>query len=115
MAEKAAKKGARRVESQTLDLKLGLADIYSKLSRRVWRQRGEDLRAQATAKEWLDPSPRSMVRILLPRSTHIPRPNHVPATRGLLADHVCTQALCMRRSDDDDELMLNVLRCQLTY
>ena len=53
MADRAAKRGARRVESQTLDLKLGLADIYSKLSRRVWGKRGEDFRAQATAKEWL--------------------------------------------------------------
>ena len=46
-----AKRGARRLESQTLQLKFGLADIYSKLSRRVWRKREEDFRAQATAKE----------------------------------------------------------------
>ena len=59
MADRAAKRGARRLESQTLELKLGLADIYSKLSLRVWRKRQEDFRAQATAKEWLDPSPPS--------------------------------------------------------
>ena len=59
MADRAAKRGARRLESQTLELKLGLADIYSKLSRRVWRNREKDFGAQATAKEWLDPSPPS--------------------------------------------------------
>ena len=42
MADRAAKRGARRLESQTLELKLGLADIYSKLSRQVWRKREED-------------------------------------------------------------------------
>ena len=87
------------VESQTIDLKLGLSDICSKLTRRLWGKLGENFRAQSTAKERLDPSPPSRVRSLLPRSTHTPRSNHVPATRGLLADHVCARALCMRRSD----------------
>ena len=66
MADRGAKRGARRLESQTLQLKLGLADIYSKLSRRVWRKREEDFRAQATAKEWLDPSPRSRDGVFFP-------------------------------------------------
>ena len=66
MADRAAKRGARREESQTLDLKLGLADIYSKLSQRVWRKRGEDFRAQATAKEWLHPSPPSRDGVFFP-------------------------------------------------
>ena len=66
MADRAAKRGARRLESQTLQLKLGLADIYSKLSRRVWRKREEDFRAQATAKEWLDPSPPSRDGVFFP-------------------------------------------------
>ena len=61
MADRAAKR-----ESQTLELKLGLADIYSKLSRRVWRKREEDFRAQATAKEWLDPSPPSRDGVFFP-------------------------------------------------
>ena len=66
MADRAAKRGARRLESQTLQLKLGLADIYSKLSRRVWRKREEDSGAQATAKEWLDPSPPSRDGVFFP-------------------------------------------------
>ena len=66
MADRAAKRGARRLESQTLQLKLGLADIYSKLSRRVWRKREEDFRAQATAKEWLDPYPPSRDGVFFP-------------------------------------------------
>ena len=53
MADRAAKRGARRLESQTLELKFGLADICSKLSRRLWRKREDDFRTQATAKEWL--------------------------------------------------------------
>ena len=43
MADRAAKRGARRLESQTLELKLGLADIYSKLSRRVCEETGRRL------------------------------------------------------------------------
>ena len=35
MADRAAKRGTRRLKSQTLELILGLADIYSKLSRRA--------------------------------------------------------------------------------
>ena len=66
MADNTAKRGARRAESQTLGLKLGLADIYSKLSRRVWRKRGEDFGAQATAKEWLHPSPPSRDGVFFP-------------------------------------------------
>ena len=66
MADRAAKRGSRRLESQALQLKLGLADIYSKLSRRVWRKREEDFRAQATAKEWLDPSPPSRDGVFFP-------------------------------------------------
>ena len=98
MADRAAKRGARREESQTLDLKLGLADIYSKLSRRVWRKRGEDLRAQATVKEWLDPSPPSRDGVFFPGvPTHLARIMY--RLRVDLTDHVCTQALCMRRSD----------------
>ena len=75
------------------DLKLGLSDIYSMLTRRVWGKRGEDFRAQSTAEEWLDPSSPSRVQILLPRSAHTPRSDHVPFTGGLLAVHVYTQAL----------------------
>ena len=66
LADRAAKRGARRLEFQTLQLKLGLADIYSKLPRRVWRKREEDFRAQATAKEWLDPSPPSRDGVFFP-------------------------------------------------
>ena len=74
MADRAAKRGARRLESQTLQLKLGLADIYSKLSRLVWRKREEDFRAQATAKEWLDPSPPSRDGVFFPGvPTHLAR------------------------------------------
>ena len=66
MADRAAKRGARRLESQTLELKLGLADIYSKLSRRVWRKREEDFGAQATSKEWPHPSPPSRDGVFFP-------------------------------------------------
>ena len=66
MADRAAKRGARRLKSQTLELILGLADIYSKLSRRVWRKREDDFGAQATAKEWLDPSPPSRDGVFSP-------------------------------------------------
>ena len=95
MADKTAKRGARRAESQTLGLKLGLGDIYSKLSRRVWRKRGEDFGAQATAKEWLHPSPPSRDGVFFPGvSTHLARIMY-----RLRVDRVCTQALCTRRSD----------------
>ncbi len=56
-ADRAAKRGARGVESQIVNLKLGLSDIYSKLSDRVWRHWGEEFRTQATAREWFDASP----------------------------------------------------------
>ena len=86
MADRAAKRGARRLQSQTLELKLGLADIYSKLSRRVWRKREEDFRAQATAKEWLNPSPPSMDGVFFPGVPRIRvdcwRPMFVPKPCG---------------------------------
>ena len=45
----------------------------------MWKKRGEDLRAQASAKEWLDPSPRSMVRIS-PSSPEYPHTSLEPCT-----------------------------------
>ena len=81
------------MESQTLDLKLGLADIYSKLSRRVWRKRVEDFRAQVTAKEWLDPSPPSRDVVFFPGvPTHLARIMyrlHVDCWRTMFVPEPC--------------------------
>ena len=56
-ADRAAKRGAKGVDSSTMTMKIGLADVYAELTKQVWKQWEKEFHPMATAKEWDDTSP----------------------------------------------------------
>ena len=64
-------------ESAAVNLDLGLADIYSRLTAQVWRQWGEEFRTQALARDWADRISPCRDGIFLPGvPTHLARIMH---------------------------------------
>ena len=56
-ADRAAKGGAKGVDSSTVTMKIGLADVYAELTKQSWKQWEKEFHPRATAKEWDDTSP----------------------------------------------------------
>ena len=56
-ADRAAKRGAKGVDSSTVTMKVGLADVYAELTKQAWKQWEKEFHPMATAKEWDDTSP----------------------------------------------------------
>ena len=56
-ADRAAKRRAKGVDSSTVTMKIGLADVYAKLTKQAWKQWEKEFHPMATAKEWDDTSP----------------------------------------------------------
>ena len=76
-ADRAAKRGAEGTESAAVNLDLGLADIYSRLTVQVWRQWGEEFRTQALARDWADRTSPCRDGIFFPGvPTHLARIMH---------------------------------------
>ena len=76
-ADRAAKRGAQGTESAAVNLDLGLADIYSRLTVQVWRQWGEEFRTQALARDWADRTSPCRDGIFFPGvPTHLARIMH---------------------------------------
>ena len=64
-ADGAAKRGAKGVDSSTVTMKIGLADVYAELTKQAWKQWGE-FHPMATAKEWDDTSPPCRAGVFFP-------------------------------------------------
>ena len=76
-ADRAVKRGAKGTESAAVNLDLGLADIYSRLTVQVWRQWGEEFRTQAVARDWADRTSHCRDGIFFPGvPTHLARIMH---------------------------------------
>ena len=61
--ERAAKKGAKGVDSSAVAMEIGLADIHAKLTEQAWRQWGEEFHSRAAANE-RDDVPTYIARIM---------------------------------------------------
>ena len=48
---------AGSVDSSTVTMKIGLADVYAELTKQAWKQWEKEFHPMATAKEWDDTSP----------------------------------------------------------
>ncbi|MCB4762174.1 MAG: RNAse HI domain-containing protein [Sulfurovum sp.] len=48
-ADRAAKRGAKGVDSSTVTMKIGLADIYAELNKQAWKQWVKEFHSMATA------------------------------------------------------------------
>ena len=76
-ADRAAKRGAEGTEPAAVNLDLGLADIYSRLTVQVWRQWGEEFPTQALARDWADRTSPCRDGIFFPGvPTHLARIMH---------------------------------------
>ena len=89
-ADRAAKRGAKGVDSSTVTMKMGLADVYAELTKQAWKQWEKEFHAMVTAKEWDDTSPPLQGRSLLPWSADLPSSHHASSARGRLEMHVRT-------------------------
>ena len=58
-ADRAAERGAKAMDSSSVTMKIGLADVYAELTKQAWKQWEKEFHpmAMATAKEWDDTSP----------------------------------------------------------
>ena len=65
-ADRAAKRGAKGVDSSTVTTKIGLADVYAELTKQVWKQWEKEFHPMATAKEWDDTSPPCRAGVFFP-------------------------------------------------
>ena len=65
-ADRAAKRGAKGVDSSTVTMKIGLADVYAELTKQAWKQWEKEFHPMATAKEWDDTSPPCRAGIFFP-------------------------------------------------
>ena len=65
-ADRAAKRGAKGVDSSTVTMKIGLADVYAELTKQVWKQWEKEFHPMATAKEWDDTSPPCRAGVFFP-------------------------------------------------
>ena len=88
-ADRAAKRGAKRVDSSTVTMKIGLAGVYAELTKQAWKQWEKEFHPMATAKEWDDTSP-LQGRSLLPWNSDLPSSHHASSARGRLEMHVRT-------------------------
>ena len=65
-ADRAAKRGAKEVDSSTVTMKIGLADVYAELTKQAWKQWEKEFHPMATAKEWDDISPPCRAGVFFP-------------------------------------------------
>ena len=65
-ADRAAKNGARSVQSTSVDLLIGFAYIKAKLNKCVWGRWREEFVAQAKAREWADLEPPCIGGVFFP-------------------------------------------------
>ena len=65
-ADRAAKRGAKGVDSSNVTMKIGLADVYAELTKQVWKQWEKEFHPMATAKEWDDTSPPCRAGVFFP-------------------------------------------------
>ena len=65
-ADRAAKRGAKGVDSSTVTMKIGLADVYAELTKQAWKQWEKEFHPMATAKEWDDTSPPCRAGVFFP-------------------------------------------------
>ena len=65
-ADRAAKRGAKGVDSSTVTTKIGLADVYAELTKQAWKQWEKEFHPMATAKEWDDTSPPCRAGVFFP-------------------------------------------------
>ena len=56
-ADRAAERGAKAVDSSSVTMKIGLADVSAELTKQAWKQWEKEFHPMATAKEWDDTSP----------------------------------------------------------
>ena len=89
-ADRAAKRGAKGVDSSTVTMKIGLADVYAELTKQAWKQWEKEFHPMATAKEWDDTSPPLQGRSLLPWNSDLTSSHHASSARGRLEMHVRT-------------------------
>ena len=89
-ADRAAKRGAKGVDSSTVTMKIGLADVYAELTKQAWKQWEKEFHPTATAKEWDDTSPPLQGKSRLPWNSDLPSSHHAPSARGRLEMHVRT-------------------------
>ena len=65
-ADRAAKRGAKGLDSSTVTMKIGLADVYAELTKQAWKQWEKEFHPMATAKEWDDTSPPCRAGVFFP-------------------------------------------------
>ena len=76
-ADRAAKRGAKGVDSSTVTMKIGLADVYAELTKQAWKQWEKEFHPRATAKEWDDTSPPCRAGVFFPgQPTYLARIMH---------------------------------------
>ena len=64
--DRAAKRGAKGVDSSTVTMKIGLADIYAELTKQAWKQWVKEFHPMATDKEWDNTSPPCRAGVFFP-------------------------------------------------
>ena len=94
-ADRAAKRGTKGVDSSTVTMKIGLADVYAELTKQAWKQWEKEFHPMATAKEWDDTSSPLQGKSLLPWNSDLPSSHHAPSARGRLEMHVRTDEVWM--------------------
>ena len=78
--ERAAKKGAKGVDSSAMAMEIGLADIYAKLTEQAWRQWGGGISLTGRGQRE-------------GRCADLHSSHYASSTRGLLEAHVHTEEL----------------------
>ena len=64
--DRAAKRGAKGVDSSTVTMKIGLADVYAELSKQAWKKWVKEFDPIAMAKECDDTSPPCRAGVFFP-------------------------------------------------
>ena len=59
-------RGSKGVDSSTVTMKIGLADVYAELTKQAWKQWEKEFHPMATAKEWDDTSPPCRAGVFFP-------------------------------------------------
>ena len=59
-------KRAKGVDSSTVTMKIGLADVYAELTKQAWKEWEKEFHPMATAKEWDDTSPPCRAGVFFP-------------------------------------------------
>ena len=95
-ADRAAERGAKAVDSSSVTMKIGLADVSAELTKQAWKQWEKEFHPMATAKEWDDtspPPPHLQGWSLLPRSAELHSSHRASSARGRLEMHVRTNGV----------------------